>query len=104
MPVDLKFPHIEKPPDGPARLERLPRIRVAQIIADYLAHGWSADEIHRQYPHLELSEIHSAFAYYYDHREEIDRELEEEQRECEAIEQSEAHKRFVARVRQRQGG
>lgn len=45
MPVEVTYPHIEKVNGEPARLQRLPRIRVAQIVIDYLNHGWSADEI-----------------------------------------------------------
>jgi hypothetical protein len=44
--------HIEKAMGEPARLSRLPRIRVAQIVMDYLAHGWSPDELARHHPHL----------------------------------------------------
>ena len=47
---------------------------------DHLGHAWSADEIARQYPHISLAEIHSALAYYYDHREEIDNEIQAELR------------------------
>jgi uncharacterized protein (DUF433 family) len=74
------YPHIEKPPDGPARLQRMPRIRVAQIVMDQIGFGWSADEIVRQYPHLKLGEVHAALAYYYDHQSEIDQEISEEWR------------------------
>ena len=70
----LAYPHILAD-DGPARLERLPRVRVAQIVADHLGNGWSAEEILRQYPHLEPAEVHAALAYYFDHREEVDAEL-----------------------------
>jgi uncharacterized protein (DUF433 family) len=73
--VALAYPHIEKPADGPARLERLPRIRVAQIVADHVGNGWSAEEILRQYPHLLAAEVHAALGYYYDHREELEAEL-----------------------------
>lgn len=41
----LSYPHIEKSDNQPARLQRLPRIRVAQIVMDYLAYGWSVDEM-----------------------------------------------------------
>ncbi len=51
------------------------------IVAVYLGHGWSADQIAEQYPHLKLSEIHSAMAYYFDHPDEIHRTLEEEIRD-----------------------
>ena len=32
----LNYPHIEKRANQPARLNRLPRIRVAQIVMDYI--------------------------------------------------------------------
>lgn len=77
MPV-LDYPHIAKSIGEPAHLERIPRIRVAQIAADHLGNGWSAEEIIRQYPHLTPAEVHAALGYYYDHREQIDAELAEE--------------------------
>src|SRR6266550_7807431 len=80
MTVAANYPHIEKTGGDPARLQRLPRIRVAQIVIDYLNHGWSADEICIHYPHLKLAEVHSAMAYYFDHQSEIDGEIEDEQR------------------------
>ena len=73
--VVLDYPHIRKTDGDAARLERLPRIRVAQIAADHLGYGWSAEEILRQYPHLTPGEVHAALGYYYDHHEEIDAEL-----------------------------
>ena len=80
MPVDVTYPHIEKVEGSSARLRRMPRIRVGQLVIDYLNHGWSADEICILYPHLKLAEVHSAMAYYFDHQSEIDGEIEEEQR------------------------
>ena len=71
-------PHIEKIDSQPARLSRLPRIRVAQIVMDYLAHGWSPDEMCRHHPHLTPAEAHAAMAYYYDHQPEIDAEVQAE--------------------------
>src|SRR5438045_4700195 len=80
MSVEVSYPHIEKLEESPARLRRLPRIRVVQIVIDYLNHGWSADEICIHYPHLKPAEVHSAMAYYFDHQSEIGMEIEEEQR------------------------
>src|ERR1700704_3749257 len=80
MPVEVTYPHIEKIEGNSARLKRMPRIRVAQIVIDHLNHGWSADEICIHYPHLKLAEVHSALAYYFDHQAEIDKEIKEEQR------------------------
>lgn len=79
MASEITYPHIVKPDGEPARLERVPRIRVAQLVVDYLAYGWSAEEMCRQHPYLNLAEAHAAMAYYYDHQEEIDREIQQEQ-------------------------
>jgi hypothetical protein len=88
MPVEVTYPHIEKIEGSSAHLQRLPRIRVAQIVIDYLNHGWSADEICIHYPHLQRAEVHSAFAYYFDHQSEIDSEIEAEQRSIEESRQN----------------
>ncbi|MCE9557187.1 MAG: DUF433 domain-containing protein [Planctomycetes bacterium] len=78
MAMKLEYAHIEKPTDGPARLQRMPRIRVAQIAMDYLAYGFSPDEMCRQHPYLRLAEAHAAMAYYFDHQGEIDEEIRQE--------------------------
>ena len=84
MPAELTYPHVIKPIDDSARLEKHPRTRVAMIVADYVWRGWSAEEIVRQYPYLTLAETHAALTYYYDHRDEIDGELLAEHRDTEA--------------------
>jgi hypothetical protein len=43
MIAPVIYPHIQKLPEQPARLERLPRVRIAQIVMDYLAYGWSVE-------------------------------------------------------------
>jgi uncharacterized protein (DUF433 family) len=95
----LAYPHIEKPDNEPARLQRVPRVRVSQIVADYLAHGWSPEEMCRQHLYLTLAEAHTAMAYYFDHREEIDRELEEELKQSEASRLSAPPSKFLLRMR-----
>jgi uncharacterized protein (DUF433 family) len=47
-------------------------MKVVELITSYLAYGWSAEEMHLQYPYLSLGQIHSALAYYWDHREEVE--------------------------------
>jgi uncharacterized protein (DUF433 family) len=77
------YPHIVKENGQPARLERHPRVRVAQIVMDYLAHGWSPEEICHQYPHLQHAEVYAAMTYYHDHRDEIDAEIQSELKQLE---------------------
>ena len=78
MTVKLAYPHIVKEEGKPARLESHARIRVAQIVMDYLVHGWSPEEMCRQHPYMQLAEAHAAMAYYYDHQAEIDHEIQDE--------------------------
>jgi hypothetical protein len=76
--LTLSYPHIEKNEHQSAHLQRLPRIRVAQIFMDYIAYGWSVEEICRQHLYLTPAEAHAAMGYYFDHQEEIDLEIRQE--------------------------
>lgn len=53
------------------------RFKVRMLVLSYLAHGRDPEELQRHHPVLSLAQIHSALAYYYDHREEMDREIAE---------------------------
>lgn len=78
MIAALSYPHIVKENGLPARLEKHPRLRVAMIVTHYHAYGRSAEEICLHLPHLSLSEVHAAMAYYFDHQQEIDAEIDGE--------------------------
>jgi uncharacterized protein (DUF433 family) len=45
------------------------------LVVKQQAYGWSPEELHFQHPYLTLGQIHSAPAYYWDHREELDRDI-----------------------------
>ena len=78
MAIGIEYPHIEKIEGQPARLAGHPRIRIAQLVMDDVAHGWSAEEMCRQHEYLSLSDAHAAMLYYWDHRDELDGEIREE--------------------------
>lgn len=59
--------------------------KVIEVVMDKLAHGWSPEEIHFQHSHLSLAQIHTAFAYYYDHQNEIDQEILRQIEEVEGL-------------------
>lgn len=48
-----------------------------RLIAQLVKTGTSAEEILASYPHLSLAQIHDAISYYFDHREEIDQDIED---------------------------
>jgi len=51
-------------------------MKVIELVLAHLAYGWSPEELHFQFPHLTLGQIYSALAYYWDHREELDQDIE----------------------------
>ena len=51
------------------------KVKVVEIAIDKLAHGSSPEELHIQYPHLSMAQIHAALAYYYEYQEELDAEI-----------------------------
>jgi uncharacterized protein (DUF433 family) len=52
-------------------------MKVITLILEQEAYGWSAEELHFQHPYLSLGQIYSALAYYWDHQEELDRDIEQ---------------------------
>ena len=51
-------------------------LKVVELVLEQRAHGWSAEELHFQHPFLSLGQIHSALAYYWDHKDELDQNIE----------------------------
>jgi len=50
--------------------------KLVELILDTIAYGWSPEELHFQHPHLSMGQIHSALAYYWDHKQAIDGDIE----------------------------
>lgn len=101
MTSEVIYPHIEKAEGQPARLQRIPRVRVAQIVMDYLAYGWSAEEMCRQHPYLTPSEAHAAMVYYFDHQDEIDDEIRTEWEQAQQAKSQASPSPFFVRMRAR---
>lgn len=72
--------HIERTPGIAGGKPRIAghRITVQNIAVWHERLGLSADTIATEYE-LSLTDIHAALAYYYDHREEIDRSIREDE-------------------------
>ena len=61
------------------------RIRVENVMR-WTLDGMSPDEIVAAYPHLTLADVHAALAFYFDNREEIDRQIREDEEFADAVE------------------
>lgn len=95
----VAMPHIEIGADGKARIAGK-RFKVSLLVVDKQVEGWSPEQFHEQYPSLSLAEVHAAFAYYYDHQAEIDREIEEADRYVEEMRAKAGESPFVKRMRE----
>ena len=76
------YPYIVSRPDafrGRPHIDGT-RIRVSDIMVQHEFQGQTAEEIALAFDHLTPAQIHSALAYYYDHKEEIRAEVEEDAR------------------------
>jgi uncharacterized protein (DUF433 family) len=81
-PIKIDHVHIAIKKDvcGGSPIIKGTRTSVANIAAYYLM-GLSPEEIGRELTHLSLAQIFDALAYYFDHRETIDREIERDREE-----------------------
>ncbi|MDI6727700.1 MAG: DUF433 domain-containing protein [Thermodesulfovibrionales bacterium] len=80
MLAELKteHPYIIKNPEicGGSPVISGTRITV-RLIASMVKSGRSAEDILRGYPHLTFAQIHDAISYYFDHKSEIEQEIQE---------------------------
>jgi uncharacterized protein (DUF433 family) len=74
MREDMAYPHIALNSRGVPCIDGT-RHRVIDIVADHVAHGYSAAQIVEQYPDLTPAQVHAALTYYYDHQDAMDTAL-----------------------------
>jgi uncharacterized protein (DUF433 family) len=76
--------HIELDDNGVAWIDDT-KVKVIEVVMDKIAHGSSPEEMHFQYPHLSLAQIHAALAYYYDNQAALEAEIERRWEEADAL-------------------
>jgi uncharacterized protein (DUF433 family) len=96
--------HIRLDADGVAWIDDT-NVKVVEVIADRVAYGHGPEEIHSQHPRLSLAQIHSAFAYYFDHQADMDAEVQRRYRGAEALRtkagRQPSRKELLARIKRR---
>ncbi len=79
------WPFVELDQQGVAFIQGT-TTKVIEIAIDHTARDLlTAEEIQTVYPSLTLPQIHAALGYYYDHREECDRQIEERQHRADQL-------------------
>ncbi len=74
-------------------------MKVIELVLAHQAYGWSPEELHFQFPTLTLGQIYSALAYYWDHREALDQEIERQAAHVEALRLAQPEHPIVARLK-----
>ena len=74
-------------------------MKVVEIVVERTAYGWSPEELHYQHPFLTLAQIYSALAYYYDHQEKIDEDIEQRLRRVDQIQRDKGPSPLAARLK-----
>jgi uncharacterized protein (DUF433 family) len=76
------YKHVRLWPDGTPTISGT-RLKVKHVAALHRYNGRTPQELVESFPPHTLGEMYSALAYYYDHQPELDREMDEDQREFE---------------------
>jgi uncharacterized protein (DUF433 family) len=74
-------------------------MKVVELVLERTAYGWSPEELHFQHPYLTLGQIYSALAYYWDHQEELDRDIERRLEFVDRVQRTMGPSPLVARLK-----
>jgi len=79
----VAHPHITNDPAvcGGSAIIHGTRFPVRSVAMYVLRHGLTPEELVAKFPPLSLAQIHDALAYYYDNRQEVEREIAENREE-----------------------
>lgn len=96
--VETRYEHIELNQDSVPSIAGT-TTKVVELVVEQQAYGWSPEELHFQHPYLTLGQIHSALAYYWDHREELDRDIRRRLERVEKLRSDSQPSELVERLR-----
>ncbi len=99
MLTETRYEHVALTEDGVPILADT-TMKVIELVLARIAYGWSAEELHFQFPHLSLGQIYSALAYYWDHRETFEQEIEERLARVDQIQQQAQSSPLVSRLKE----
>ena len=91
------YPHVEFDEKGNPVLSGT-TMKIVELVMAQRAHGWSPEELHFQHPELSLGQIHSALAYYWDHKDELDADIEQRSLYAEQARREAGPSRLAAKI------
>lgn len=100
MLTETRYEHIQVTENQVPMIEGT-TMKVVELITNHLAYGWSPEELHFQHPYLSMGQIHSALAYYWDHKTELDQDIEERLESVDQIQKVTSPSSLVKRLKAR---
>ena len=76
-------------------------LKVVELVMAQRAYVWSPEELHAQHPYLSMSQIHSALAYYWEHKPELDADIEQRERYMQQAEQAASPSPIATKLREK---
>ena len=73
--------------------------KVVEIVSHHQAYGETPEELHHALPHLSVAQIEAALAFYAEHREEIEEDMERRRRYVERLMEELGQPPVVERIR-----
>jgi len=74
-------------------------MKVVELITSAKVYHWTPEELHINYPHVSLSKIYSALAYYWDHKQELDADIERRYQFAEQLRQEAGESPIAQKLR-----
>ena len=96
--VETRYEHIVLD-DAAVPLITGTRMKVIELVLEQAAYGWSAEELSFQHPYLSLGQVHSALAYYWDHKEELDQDIAQRQQRVDELRRTTSPSPLIARLK-----
>lgn len=97
--TETRYEHVSLDEAGVPRITGT-MTKVVELVLSYLSSGSSPEELHLNYPYLSLGQIHSALAYYWDHKADLDKDIEQRFQRANNLKQMLPVAPLVTRLRQ----
>ncbi|MCB8953499.1 MAG: DUF433 domain-containing protein [Ardenticatenales bacterium] len=97
--VTTAYKHIHLDEEGVAFVAGT-TMKVIELVMAQIAYGWSPEELHFQHPYLTMSQVYSALAYYWEHKDTFDAEMGRRLRYAEQSRQATGPSPLARRLRE----
>ena len=74
-------------------------MKVIELVGEKFAFGWSPEELLFQHPYLTLGKIHSALAYYWDHTDELNKDMADRLQKVESLKKKASNSPLILRLK-----